>query len=189
MQACGPLIALGSKCRKYAPRTITLSTIAAGLFASGCATSDHVASAPPPAAGDKIAVSVGPCFGFCPVYTASIGPDGAVLFSGERNTEVLGTRERGAGAAAYHAFSDALAPFKPAAGTEAQVECAAAITDTSRYTIIWTAPDGQRTTATHQRGCAEGPGKALDALLATMPERLGIAAWAKQTTRPGASRG
>ena len=136
-----------------------------------------------------ITVSVGPCFGFCPVYDVTVSEKGDVHFSGKRHTAIVGDRDRTAGAAVYGAFARDLAPFRPADGTTARVECTAAISDTSSYTITWTAADGRRTVATHQRGCIGGPGKALDGVLAKLPGDLGIADWAKQTTRPGLSRG
>jgi hypothetical protein len=69
------------------------------------------------------------------------------------------------------------------------VECTAAVSDTSPFTVTWTDAAGHKTSATVQSGCPGGPGQALVALLRSAPERLGIADWAKQTTRPGASRG
>jgi hypothetical protein len=136
-----------------------------------------------------ITVSVGPCFGFCPVYDVTVSEKGDVHFSGKRHTAFVGDRDRTGGAAVYGALARDLATFRPADGTTAQVECTAAISDTSSYTIIWTAADGRMTVATHQRGCIGGPGKALDGVLAKLPGDLGIADWAKQTTRPGLSRG
>jgi hypothetical protein len=136
-----------------------------------------------------ITVSVGPCFGFCPVYDVTVSEKGDVHFSGKRHTAFVGDRDRTGGAAVYGALARDLATFRPADGTTAQVECTAAISDTSSYTIIWTAADGRKTVATHQRGCIGGPGKALDGVLAKLPGDLGIADWAKQTTRPGLPRG
>lgn len=164
--------------------------LAAALALGACAAdSSGVEPTPAPAAGETIAIAVGPCFGFCPVYEVSIAPGGAVTFTGERHTEVTGKREAAKGAATYTAVARDLAPFRPADGTTARVECDAAITDTSSYTITWTDTAGRQTVATHQRGCHGGPGQALDVLLGDLPERLGIAGWAKQVTRPGVSRG
>ncbi|MGF7146763.1 streptogramin lyase [Sphingomonas zeicaulis] len=172
--------------RALAPAVALVGALALG----GCAAeSSGVGPTPAPAAGETIAVSVGPCFGFCPVYQVSIAPDGAVTFTGERHTEVIGERKATAGAATYEAVAHDLAPFRPADGTTARVDCEAAITDTSTYTITWTDASGRQTVATHQSRCSGGPGKALDAVLGRLPEQLGIAGWAKQVTRPGVSRG
>lgn len=136
-----------------------------------------------------ILVSVGPCFGFCPVYDVTVFPDGTIDFAGQRHTTVLGARRGNAGAAVYRRLLADLSPFRPAAGATAQVECDAAISDTPSYTITWTEPDGRRTTATHQGGCPRGPGHRLDPVLQGLPDRLGIATWTRQVTRPGVSRG
>lgn len=171
-----------------------LSGMGALLALSGLAAC--AASAPPvagipdaPAAAETIAISVGPCFGFCPVYEVAITPAGAVRFTGERHTAVLGSRERQADADIYRTLARELQPFRPAAGTEAHVPCTANVADTPSYRISWTTPDGRRTVATHQGGCPGGPGQALDAVLERMPARLGITDWTSQVTRPGVSRG
>ncbi|ATI79972.1 hypothetical protein A6768_08105 [Sphingobium yanoikuyae] len=138
---------------------------------------------------ETIAVSVGPCFGFCPVYDAKIAPDGTVTFHGERHTATLGDKSRVAGKGTYASISASLAPFRPTDGTTGVVPCDAAISDMSSYTITWTDAQGLKTVATHQQGCSGGPGQALDRILKDLPDRLGISAWAKQITRPGTSRG
>jgi hypothetical protein len=81
-----------------------------------------------------------------------------------------------------------LASFRPAAGMQAEMDCTVAVSDTSRYTVTWTDPAGGKTVATVQSGCPGGAGQALVWLLRGVPERLGIADWARQTARPGTSR-
>lgn len=159
------------------------------VMLAGCAQDRGGLAGVPAATGEKISIAVGPCFGFCPVYSTSIASNGAVHYVGERHTAMLGERDRKLDQAIYRRLQRDLAAFRPADGTESAVECEAAISDTSRYTITWTAPDGRVTTATHQQGCSGGPGQALNKILTTVPDRLGVAAWAKQMTRPGVSRG
>jgi hypothetical protein len=146
-----------------------------------------------PAAGTRapssIAISVGPCFGFCPVYDVKIAADGAVSFTGTRHTAVLGTRERQAKPQAYRAIASDLAPFRPAGGGMAAIQCAVEVSDMPTYTITWIDSAGQKAVATHRGGCREGKGQSLDAVLRELPQRLGIGEWMKQTTRPGVSRG
>lgn len=137
----------------------------------------------------SIRVSVGPCFGFCPVYSVSIGPDSEVTFSGERNTTVLGDRQRRADPKLFAHVAASLEPFRPAEAASGRVACDAAISDTSTYTITWIAADGRRTVATHQSGCTGGPGKELDQILRALPRELGVDDWARQVTRSGTSRG
>lgn len=158
-------------------------------LAACAAVSPGVAPAAGAGVRSSIAISVGPCFGFCPVYDAKIAADGAVSFTGTRHTAVLGPRERQATPQAYHAIETDLARFRPAGGGTAEIPCAVEISDMPTYTITWTDPNGQRAVATHHGGCREGRGDDLDAVLRGLPERLGIVEWMKQTTRPGVSRG
>jgi hypothetical protein len=138
---------------------------------------------------EAVTVSVGPCFGFCPVYEVAIRSDGTIAFTGERHTAVLGDRTRHATREIYRSLITDLGRFRPADGETARIACAAAISDTSTYTITWSDAAGVKTTAVLASRCPSGPGHKLDAILGSLPQRLGIAAWTKQTTRPGASRG
>jgi hypothetical protein len=170
---------------------MAVSALGAVLALGACTTTSAEPSlAPVPEAGNaSILVSVGPCFGFCPVYDVAVASGDTVIFAGKRHTALLGDRSRQAPADTYRKVAADLAPFRPATGSEAEVPCDSQISDTSVYTITWVDPDGQRTVARHQSRCSGGPGRALDTLLGSLPARLGIADWAKQTTRNGASRG
>ncbi|WP_442679900.1 DUF6438 domain-containing protein [Sphingomonas sp. ASY06-1R] len=159
----------------------------AAFTLTACATAPRPGPSAP--SGETISVAVGPCFGFCPVYTASVAPDGSVRFDGERHTAVLGARTRTVGTSGYRALARDLAPFRPADGSEATIACIAAVSDTSPYVVTWTNAAGRKTSASVQSGCPGGPGQLLVQRLRALPDRLGIADWAKQTTRPGASRG
>lgn len=173
---------------------MTMRAVIAGILGmaalGGCTEGGRPeASVPPAQAGETISISVGPCFGFCPVYTASIEPDGTVVFNGERHTALLGEKQRKLTPATYRDVARELAPFCPATGASESVACDSTISDTSTFTISWTAGDGTKTVATLQRGCSGGPGKDLDRVLQTLPQQLKIEAWSKQITRPGVSRG
>jgi len=157
--------------------------------ASGCAMGGGPGSAPAPGSAESIAYSVGPCFGFCPVYVAQIAANGAVHFDGARHTAVLGPRDRQAARSAFEAASAALAAYRPAAGTTAQTQCDQSISDQQHLTITWTAADGTKTVLEHDKGCRSARNEALNAVIGDLPATLGIAEWAKQQTRPGASRG
>lgn len=173
-------------------KTLSFHIIALGatMTLAACATTpgpDALAATRQNA--ETITVAVGPCFGFCPVYSTAIAPDGVVRFDGQRHTAVLGVRTRSVGVADYRALVRELEAFRPASGTEAVVDCTAAVSDTSAFTVTWTGAAGDKTTATVQSGCPGGPGRALVELLRSLPDRLGTGEWAKQTTRPGTSRG
>jgi len=167
-------------------RSLPFFVLGSGLALSACAGTVDRSSV---VHAGSISVAVGPCFGFCPVYEATISSAGEVTFKGERHTAVLGERRRRLGAGAFRSWTSELAPFRPAQGDTARVECDAAISDTPTYTITWLEASGRRTVATHQGGCSSGAGNRLDAVLRSLPDRLGIGSWAKQTTRPGESRG
>jgi hypothetical protein len=138
---------------------------------------------------ETITVAVGPCFGFCPVYSVNISPKGLVRFEGQRHTAVLGERTHIIGEADYRKLAGDLAGFRPASGSDAVVDCTAAVSDTSAYTVTWADAANHRTTTTVQSGCPGGAGHALAELLRNLPVRLGIEDLARQTTRPGVSRG
>lgn len=171
--------------------SLRATAIAVGLTAlAGCTTdSARTDAAAAAMSGESISIAVGPCFGFCPVYRTTVTSAGSVIYTGERHTEFVGERRREAGVAVFSSLSADLAAYRPADGATQQVECDAAITDTSIYTITWRRADGIEAIATHQSRCSGGPGQKLDTVLSTLPQRLGITAWAKQVTRPGVSRG
>src|SRR3546814_8580532 len=137
----------------------------------------------------SIAISVGPCFGSCPVYEAKIVADGIVSFTGTRHTTVLGTRERRAAPDTYHKLEADLASFRPAAGATTEVPCGAEISALPSSPITWTSLEGQKAFATHRGGCREGAGTDLHPALTGLPHQLDTNTQKKQTTRPGVSRG
>jgi hypothetical protein len=164
----------------------------AGLFALGaCADTTRLSSAPTAAApfGETVAWSVGPCFGFCPVYKVEVDAKGTVTFDGERHTAVLGRKVREGGPDAYRAIADALATYRPTTGATVQTTCEQQISDSSSYVLTWTRPDGTVTTLRHDKGCRSTRNDGLNSALQALPQRLGIAGWAAQTTRAGVSRG
>jgi hypothetical protein len=158
---------------------------------SGCVTrsAGPGRSDPPVKIQESIAYEVGPCFGFCPVYNAAIASNGRVSFEGIRHTVTLGSKTVEAGASVYRDFAQALAPFRPPAGASATTTCDARISDQQHYRIVWTAADGTKSVLEHDRGCRSPRNDALNSILESAPERLGLASIAKQITRPGASRG
>lgn len=165
---------------------------AAALLASGaCAdtTTLSASSTPVMPVRETIAWTVGPCFGFCPVYKVEVDAAGTVAFDGERHTAVLGRKVRVGGPDAYREIESALATYRPATGATIQTSCDQQISDSSNYVVTWSRPDGTVTTLRHDKGCRSERNDALNAALQSLPQRLGIQDWAAQTTRPGVSRG
>jgi hypothetical protein len=156
------------------------------LLLGACAT---IPTEGTPAAEEKITVAAGPCFGFCPVYEASLAADGKVRFIGLRHTAFIGKRTGSVPASTFLSLARDLSPYRPANGIYQLVECTAEVSDTTVYTITWTDSRGRQTSAKVQSGCPGGPARELSSILRSVPERMGIGTWATQTTRPGASRG
>ncbi|MGK6356233.1 DUF6438 domain-containing protein [Sphingomonas sp. DT-207] len=78
---------------------------------TGVDTSSHPAAAA--IAPESITYETGPCFGQCPVYKVMVTSDGKGIFTGVRNTEVIGERKFTVTVAQYLAFRDVLLPFLP----------------------------------------------------------------------------
>ncbi|MEG3089532.1 DUF6438 domain-containing protein [Sphingomonas sp. PB4P5] len=169
------------------PKTIwSIAPLIAPLALGACATTGALA---PTAPAETISWSIGPCFGFCPVYSVAVSSRGAVTFDGERHTATLGRQERQLSQAAYRAVAASLANYRPARGTTQQTVCEQQISDQSLTRISWTAADGSVTTLEHNKGCRSARNTALEAVIGKLPAMLGIEPWTRQTTRPGVSRG
>lgn len=166
-----------------------LPTLACLALVAGLSACASVPQERAPLGGESVGYSVGPCFGFCPVYSVTVTPDGHVAFNGERHTALLGAKETHAGAGGYRAAVKALAAYRPATGATEHTTCEAQASDQQHYRIVWTDEDGTQTVLMHDRGCRSARNEALNAVMERMPKTLGIADWAKQTTRPGAGRG
>ncbi|ESQ78943.1 DUF6438 domain-containing protein [Asticcacaulis sp. YBE204] len=165
------------------------SLMAAGLLASGLAGCATMSGAPAVAIDkETISYSVGPCFGFCPVYAVEVAPSGHLKFTGERHTAEIGPKELDSGKA-YATIAKALNAYRPADGTTAETQCEQRISDQQHYRIVWTKADGTQTVLEHDKGCRSPQNDALNKALEGLPAQLGIEAWTKQTTRPGVSRG
>lgn len=160
----------------------------ASLPATSAAPVSTPASTSTPAA-ETIGYSVGPCFGFCPVYSVTVTPDGVVTFHGERHSAALGQHVRQTSPATYRVMAEALAAYRPASGTDERTACDAQATDMSDYRISWTAADGATTLLRHNLGCRSDRNERLNAVLRALPEQLGIADWTKATRRDEAPRG
>lgn len=152
-------------------KAITASALLLGLAA--CATAP-TGEAP---GGETIRLSVGPCFGFCPVYSVQVAPDGAVRFEGERHTTVQGLKEKTVSPGAYQAVARSLASWRPATGTSAETECEQRASDLPSYTVVWTSPAGAATTLRHDGGCMSPRNAQLKAVLQDIPAKLGIKPW------------
>lgn len=161
--------------------------LAGAAFLGGCTL---LRSAEAPAAqGEQIVISMGPCFGFCPVYMVSLSPDGLVRFDGLRHTAVTGPQTRTVPRSTYEEVRLAIAPLRPSTGAEREWPCPQRPTDTSQLTLEWLDDQGHRTVLRYGKGCPTADGEMIERLVDHQLEVLGVAEWARQETRPGVPRG
>jgi len=76
----------------------------------------HPPRTPPPAT-EAIEYEIGPCLGSCPSFRLRVTSDGEGLFTGLQFTAVRGERRFRVSRAEFAAFTAALAPYRPPAGT------------------------------------------------------------------------
>ena len=161
--------------------------LAGAALLAGCATvgADGTgggggnASAP----DDSVAITIaqGPCFGACPVYSATLDKAGAVRFEGKRFTAMSGVQTASRPPESFAAFRDFVAPYKPARGTTAETQdCEPRATDHPAITVTWAAADGTQTVLRHDTGCHSESGRATTEALRQAPEWLGITEWVKR---------
>jgi hypothetical protein len=81
----------------------------------------------------------GPCFGFCPVYRVSVTASGHGLFTGIRNTKVIGKRSFRVSRRQYQAFVRRLAPVRPVGERllTDQTQCPRFATDMPSVDVRW----------------------------------------------------
>ncbi|MBB5281423.1 DUF6438 domain-containing protein [Pacificimonas flava] len=164
-------------------RNTCLAPLALGAALAACTSMNGPAAPPDQAASAQpasIGYSVGPCFGFCPVYSVEADANGEVTFVGEQHTAVSGEKVGRISSGDYQAAVEALAPFRPAEGTTADVECGARTTDQQQYRITWqSVADGPETVLNYYAGCRSAEAQRLRAVLNGLPETLGIEDWAE----------
>jgi len=172
-------------------RGLTLSAIVLGTGLLLCCTPRMQPGVLKPSASpsEEIRISRGACFGFCPVYTLAVTPAGRVDFEGERHTAVLGPRSHSVGRGVYEDVRRALAPVRPATGSEREVPCPAAATDMPRLTVEWIRADGTRTALTQRMGCRDPETAGIELTVEEQLRRLEVDEWAAQKTWPGDPRG
>lgn len=111
------------------------NTLGACVRPSGPVTTPAVAAA-------TISYETGPCYGRCPAYRFTVAGNGEGVFTGLRDTAVIGERAFRVSPAEYSAFAGALAPHRPAAGTVRRYAdglpgCEQAATDMPSAEVKW----------------------------------------------------
>ena len=158
----------------------SIGFIAGALALAGCATtgqhrgSQAAASSQPPVRSMTYATT--PCHGFCPVYSVAIGTDGAGVFTGIRNTAVIGQRRFTATPEQVADFFGRLQPYLPVGELllTGPDTCKTYATDLPSVDVRWTGGNG----AGHllfDLGCDRDKHHMLAEALRTAPQALPIA--------------
>ncbi|WP_445620416.1 DUF6438 domain-containing protein [Kushneria sp. Sum13] len=169
-------------------KAFLVSGVLAGtVLLAGCAGSGDQTSASgrddraAPVAGDLASIhyEVGPCHGFCPVYSVDVRADGTTTFIGQQHTQVYGKQARQNGEQAFTRLQRTLAPWQPVMAQQRDTpDCGPRITDMSHYTLTWTGRDGRQATLLHDGGCRSASALSLTHLLREeIPQTLGLSSW------------
>lgn len=144
---------------------------------TGCAR-DKAELEQPKTPGDTIRFSAGPCFGVCPSYTLQVTPDGSGLIEPGRFTAVPGPTRFTVTPVQYRRFREALASYRPAAGTTKRIghgeNCTRFATDMPGYILEWSRGDAKPTRFEFQSGCMDARYGRLRATIAAIPRMLDI---------------
>jgi hypothetical protein len=151
----------------------------AALALGGCATTARVAE-PRTAVTSQtqirsITYATTPCHGFCPVYTVTIGADGAGVFTGIRNTAMIGERRFTATPAQAAEFFNRLQPYLPTGELllSGPDNCKAYATDLPSTDVKWTGADGSGHLL-YDHGCDRKEHRTLAGALRAAPQALPI---------------
>lgn len=124
---------------------------------------------------DKISISVGACYGPCPMYNLVIASNGSVRFQDWGYQGPRGTvKTRTLGTEGYEAVADALAAYRP---PNALPECLESETDAQDFTIVWTDRSGSSASLYHYGGDVCPASEELTRVLYTIPALSGVSEW------------
>ena len=151
--------------------------LSAAIALAGCA--HH----PVPRGGETMTYATGPCFGSCPAYTVTLGPDGQGIFVGQQFAAVTGERRFQASPEQVRAFAERLAPFRPKgeeliepeAKGKGRSRCREAATDQSSVDIRWQPAAAPASHLRFYYGCDVAKNRAMADALLGAPDLLPIA--------------
>jgi hypothetical protein len=138
--------------------------VSAGLvFLTGCAAAERSADAGKDAARGTAAITYEetPCFGFCPVFTATVNAEGQGTFEGREHVAQKGRREFRISSAQFEALESQLAPLRPPSGDvsyDHETRCQGGgtpPTDGSSTVIVWHDAQGGQQTMRFYSGCPQ----------------------------------
>lgn len=162
-------------------RMLLLGCVLAGLAA--CATTDD-ALLPWPGY-DSISLTVGPCYGPCPIYDLVISSDGTVRFREGNYQGPRRLKTRNVGVEGYQAVAEALAPYRL---PNRLPQCMVSSTDSQEYTIVWTSPSGGSETLPHYGGDTCPESEKLTLVIQTIPALAGVSDWLRDAQNSAESQ-
>lgn len=119
----------------------SLPILAAAILLAGCGFDPREAQVREPV---SISFAHGPCYGFCPVYKATVFVDGRGVFVGQGHVAVKGERAFAFSPAQFRALAAAVEPLRPERGSiprNPMTECE--VMDGSSMTLTWTGANGR----------------------------------------------
>lgn len=152
----------------------------AALALAGCATTvpgpASQTTASPTAQIRSVTYATTPCHGFCPVYSVTIDADGAGVFTGTRNTAVIGERRFTASAQQVAAFFGRLQPYLAVGETllAGPETCKTYASDLPSADVRWTG-DGGTGHLLYDYGCDRDQHRMLADAVRDAPHALPIA--------------
>ena len=158
----------------------SIGWIAGALALGGCATTGHQVGSQTAATSQpqiqSMTYATTPCHGFCPVYTVTIGTNGAGLFTGVSKTAVVGERRFTATPEQVADFFHQLQPYLPVGellltGPDA---CKTYATDLPSADVRWTGGSGSGHLL-FDYGCDWEQHRTLAEALRAAPQALPIA--------------
>ncbi|WP_174297985.1 hypothetical protein [Sphingomonas bacterium] len=113
----------------------------------------------------------------CAGYTITLGPDGQGIFTGERNTVVVGDRRFAASLDAVRAFTSRLREYRPTGEVlmTGPPFCKIVSTDQNTVDIRWQGVEGRPPHLTFYGGCDVEKNRKMAAALFSAPSLLPIA--------------
>jgi hypothetical protein len=149
------------------------------LLALAACTPDARPDTPVPIEREAITYSTQPCFGFCPVYSVTVTPDGEGVFEGRNHTATTGEQRFRLDPAAYRRFADHLASIKPEGDRRIDMQspdCGMAPTDMPSIDVRWSTNTGGPDRSLHlYLGCRSEAAVRVAGVLKSAPDLLPIA--------------
>jgi hypothetical protein len=158
----------------------SIGWIAGTLALGGCATTGQQVGSQTATSSQRriqsMTYGTTPCHGFCPVYTVTLGADGAGMFTGTSNTAVVGQRRFTATSEQVADFFHLLQPYLPLGELllNDPNACKTYASDLPSVDVRWSGGSGSGHLV-FDHGCDRDEHRALAEALRDAPKALPIA--------------